>query len=365
MYSRSLNQIPIELMSCNPPAAISIALSIAILLGLTSCQTPTKEVVNSQTNANTQSDKIAIDGSETVFPISEKAVKEFQTSKNGKAAIEIDAAGTGKGIDGFCRGKLDIANASRPINDKELAICKTNGVDFLELPIAYDAVSVVIHPNNNWATTLKLADLKKIWEPAAKGKVMSWKDVRPNFPDTPLRIFAIAANSGTYDYFTKVINGKAKLARNDVTAVSDRKAIIRGITNDVDAIGFLSYVDASTNKDNLKTVAIDSGKGAILPSLATVNNGTYTPLARPLFIYVSTKSFTKANVKEFVNYYLANANKFVTELHYIPLSATAYAQIQQQATALKVGSVFGGKEVVGLKIEDVTNKIIKKSIESK
>jgi phosphate transport system substrate-binding protein len=345
-------------MSCNLPAALSIALSLATLVGLTSCQTSSEKVVNERTNA-TQPDTIAIDGSETVFPISEKAVREFQTSKNGKVAIAIDAAGTGKGIDRFCRSKLDIANASRPINDKELAICKTNGVDFLELPIAYDGVSVVIHPNNNWATTLKLADLKKIWEPAAKGKILSWKDVRANFPDTPLRIFTIAANSGTYDYFTKVINGKAKLARNDVTAVSDRKAIIKGVANDVDAIGFISYVDASTNRDKLKTVAIDSGKGAILPSLATVNNGTYTPLARPLFIYVNTKSFAKANVKEFVNYYLANANKLVAELHYIPLSATAYAKIQQQAKTLKVGSVFGGKEVVGLKIEDLTKKIAK------
>ncbi len=346
-------------MSSNLPAAILLAISIATVVGVTSCQAPIEKVVNNQTNA-TQSDRIAIDGSETVFPISEIAVKEFQKSKNGKVAIAIDAAGTGKGIDRFCRGKLDIANASRPINDKELAICKTNGIDFLELPIAYDAVSVVIHPNNNWAATLKLADLKKIWEPAAKGKVMSWKDVRPNFPDTPLRVFAIAANSGTYDYFTKVINGKAKLARNDLTAVSDRKAIIKGVANDVDALGFISYVDASTNQDKLKTVAIDSGgKGAILPSLATVNNGTYTPLARPLFLYVSTKSFAKPNVKEFVNYYLANANKFVTSLNYIPLSTRDYTRIQQQAKELKIGSVFGGKEIVDLKLEDFTNKIAK------
>jgi phosphate transport system substrate-binding protein len=345
-------------MSRNLPAALLPVLSIAIVIGVTSCQAPTKEVANSQIET-TQSDNITIDGSETVFPISEIAVKEFQNSKNGKVAIAIDAVGTGKGIDRFCRGKLDIANVSRPMNDKELAICKTNGIDFLELPIAYDAVSVVIHPNNTWATTLKLADLKKIWEPAAKGKVQSWKDVRPNFPDTPLRIFSIAANSGTYDYFTKVINGKAKLARNDLTAVSDRKAIIKGVATDVDAIGFISYVDASTNRDKLKTVGIDSGKGAIVPSLVTVNNGTYTPLARPLFIYVSTKSFAKPNMKEFVNYYLKNANKFVTKLHYIPLSANAYAKIQQQAKELKIGSIFGGKEVIGLNIEDFTNKIAK------
>jgi phosphate transport system substrate-binding protein len=334
------------------------ALSLAIAIGVTSCQAPPKEVVNSQTKA-TQSDTIAIDGSETVFPISEIAVKEFQNSKNGKVAIAIDAVGTSKGIDRFCRGKVDIANASRPLNNKELVICKANGIDFLELPIAYDAVSVVIHPNNSWVTNLKLAELKKIWEPAAQGKVMSWKDVRPNFPDTPLRLFAIAANSGTYDYFTKVINGKTKLARNDVTSVSDTKAMIKGIANDVDAIGFISYVYASTNKDNFKTVGIDTGKGAIVPSLATVNNGTYTPLARPLFIYVSTKSFAKPNMQEFVNYYLANAHKFVAKLHYIPLSNTAYAKIQQQAKELKVGSVFGGKEGVDLKMADFNNKIAK------
>jgi phosphate transport system substrate-binding protein len=345
-------------MSRNLPAALLPVLSIALVIGVTSCQAPTKEVANSQPEP-TQSDNITIDGSETVFPISEIAVKEFQNSKNGKVAITIDAVGTGKGIDRFCRGKIDIANVSRPLSNKELVICKSNGIDFLELPIAYDAVSVVIHPNNNWAKTLTLAELKKIWEPAAQGKIINWKDIRPNFPDTPLRIFAIAANSGTYDYFTKVINGKAKLARNDVTSVSDTKAIIKGIANDVDAIGFISYVHASTNKDDLQTVGIDSGKGAIFPSLATVNNGTYAPLARPLFIYVSTKSFTKPNMQEFVNYYLVNANKFATKLHYIPLSTSAYAKIQQQAKELKVGSVFGGKEVVNLKVEDFTTKIAK------
>lgn len=345
-------------MSCNLPAALLLALSIATVVGVTGCQAPPKEVANSQ-NKVIQSGKISIDGSETVFPISEIAVKEFQNSKNGQVEIALDAVGTGKGIDRFCRGKLDIANASRPINNKELVTCKTNGIDFLELPIAYDALSVVIHPNNNWATTLKLAELKKIWEPVAQGKIMSWKDIRPDFPDTPLRVFAVVANSGTYDYFTKVINGKAKLARNDLTAVSDHRAIIKAVANDVDAIGFISYADASTNRDTLKTMAIDNGKGAILPSIDMVNNGNYTPLSRPLFIYVSTKSFAKPNVKEFINYYLTNADKFVTAINYIPLSATAYTKIQQQAAALKVGSVFGGKEVIGLNIEDFTTKIAK------
>jgi phosphate transport system substrate-binding protein len=188
---------------------------------------------------------------------------------------------------------------------------------------------------------------------------MSWKDIRPNFPDTPLRVFAVVTNSGTYDYFTKVINGKAKLARNDLTAVSDRKAIIKGVANDVDAIGFISYADASIDRDILKTMAIDNGKGAILASIETVNNGNYAPLSRPLFIYVSAKSLAKPNVKEFVDYYLINANKIVTGLNYIPLSATAYAKIQQQAKSLKVGSAFAGKEVVGLNIEDFTSKIAK------
>jgi phosphate transport system substrate-binding protein len=345
-------------MSCNLPAALLPALLLVTVVSVTSCQAPTKEVSNGQTDAS-NSAAIKIDGSETVFPISEIAVREFQNSKKGQVSIAIDAVGTGKGIDRFCRGKLDIANVSRPINSKELVICQSNGIDFLELPIAYDAVSVIIHPNNNWATTLKLAELKKIWEPAATGKIMSWKDVRPDFPDTPLRLFAIAANSGTHDYFTKVINGKAKLVRRDLTSVSDNKAMTKGVANDLDAIGFTSYAYAATNRDTLKTVAIDSGKGAILPSSATVNNGSYTPLARPLFIYVSTKSFAKPQMKEFVNYYLANANKFATDLHYIPLSTTAYTKVQQQAAAMKVGSVFGGKEIVGLKTEEFTNKIAK------
>jgi phosphate transport system substrate-binding protein len=345
-------------MSCNLPAALLPALLLVTVVGITSCQAPMQEVTTGQTDAN-NSAEIKIDGSETVFPISEIAVKEFQNSKNGQVAISIDSVGTGKGIDRFCRGKLDIANVSRPLNSKELIICKSNGIDFLELPIAYDAISVVIHPNNSWATTLKLAELKKIWAPAAQGKIISWKDVRPDFPDTPLRLFAIAANSGTHDYFTKVINGKAKLVRNDLTSVSDNKAMTKGVANDLDAMGFTSYAYATTNRDTLKTVAIDSGKGAILPSITTVNDGTYTPLTRPLLIYVSTKSFAKPNLREFVNYYLANANKFATKLNYIPLSTTAYTKIQQQAAAMKVGSVFGGKEIIDLKVEYFTNTIAK------
>jgi phosphate transport system substrate-binding protein len=319
----------------------------------------TSEQQNANNINNSVTDKIEIDGSETVLLITEMAVKEFQTIKKSKIAFSIDSVGTGKGMDKFCHGKLDIVNASRPIDERELVICKANGVNFLELPIAYDAISVVVNPSNSWAASLKLADLKKIWSPSSQGKVISWKDVRPKFPDTPLRIFTVAASSGTYEYFTKAINGKAKVARTDVTNVSDYQAAIKGVTNDSDGISIISYAYASTHKDRLRSVGIDSGKGPIMPSIATVNNGSYTPLARPIFIYVSSKSLKKTNVKGFVDYYLAHVAKFALGQHYIPLSPTTYTKINTRAKTQKFGSAFGGKSIVGLKIEDFTTKIAK------
>jgi phosphate transport system substrate-binding protein len=323
----------------------SFVFLLAAVLVLSGCQTEPEQAAP----------LVEIDGSETVFPLLDKAATEFQASR--KVRVVVNAVGTGRGLKRFCRGETDLATASRPIESREMVACQAKGINFLELPIAYDAITVVINPGNNWATQLKLADLKKMWAPEAQGKIVSWKDARADFPDAPLRMFAVTASSGTYDYFTKVINGKAKLARNDVTVIENDSTIIKGVSADENAIGFLGYAYYAANNTKLKAVAIDSGKGAVLPSIATVSNGTYTPFSRPLFIYVSSKSLAKPRVKEFVNYYLTNAEKLAIAKKYIPLPATAYTRIQARANAQKFGSEFGGKAAIGLKIQDVADKI--------
>jgi phosphate transport system substrate-binding protein len=299
---------------------------------------------------------IKVDGSSTVFPITEAAAEEFQKNKGGKTKVSVGVSGTGGGFKKFCRGETDISNASRPILQKEIDACKEKGIEYLELPIAYDAITVVINPANTWATTLKMDELKKMWEPAAQGKLMNWKDVKAGFPDAPLRLFGAGTSSGTFDYFTEAVNGKAKSGRGDYTASEDDNTLVKGIGGDKNAIGYFGYSYYEANKTKLKAVGIDSGKGAVLPSVETVKNGTYSPLSRPLFIYVSSKALEKTEVKEFVDYYLANAAKISAATKYIPLPAAAYTKITEKATAKKLGTVFGGKEAVGLKIEEILSK---------
>jgi phosphate transport system substrate-binding protein len=312
----------------------------------------------SSTAASSDKDKavagdIKIDGSSTVFPISEAVAKEFSDSKDGKVKVGIGKSGTGGGFKKFCRGETDIANASRPILEKEIAACKEKGVEYVELPIAYDALTVVINPSNTFATSLTMAELKTMWAPEAAGKVKSWKEIRAGFPDTPLRLFGAGASSGTFDYFTEVVNGKAKVGRGDYTATEDDNVTVKGVVGDKGALGYFGYSYYTANKGKLKAVAIDSGKGPVLPSVETVKNGTYAPLARPLFIYINAKSMDKPDVKEFITYYLANAAKISAATGYIPLSDAIYTKVAAKATAKTTGTAFGGKEAIGVKVDDI------------
>jgi phosphate transport system substrate-binding protein len=298
---------------------------------------------------------IKIDGSSTVFPISEAIAESFGKSNQGKK-VSVGSSGTGGGFKKFCRGDIDISNASRPILQKEIDDCKAQGIDYLEIPIAYDALTVVVNPGNTWAANMKIADLKKMWEPTATAKVMKWKDVNPTFPDEKLALYGAGKSSGTFDYFTEAINGKAKESRTDYTATEDDNVTVKGVIGDKNALGYFGYSYYEANKTKLKAVGIDSGKGAVLPSVETVKNGTYSPLSRPLFIYVSSKSLDKPGVKEFVDYYLAQVPKASAEVKYIPLPETAYAKINEKVKAKKLGTVFGGKEAIGLKIDEILAK---------
>lgn len=243
---------------------------------------------------------IKVDGSSTVFPITEGIAEDFQKANKG-LKVTVGVSGTGGGFKKFCRDETDISNASRPIQASEMALCKAAGIEYYELPIAFDALTVVINPRNTWLKQATVAELKTMWEPAAQGKVTRWNQVNPTWPDQPIKLFGAGADSGTFDYFTEAIVGKAKSSRGDFTASEDDNVLVQGVAGDVNAIGYFGYAYYAENTNKLKALAIveKEGKPAVLPSAETVANGAYQPLARPIFIYVRVKSMEKPEVKKF------------------------------------------------------------------
>lgn len=301
-------------------------------------------------------DLVKIDGSSTVYPVTEAVAEEFQKSTKGKVNVTVGISGTGGGFKKFCRGEIDISDASRPILKKEMDDCKAAGVQYIELPVAYDALTVVVNPANDWVKSLTVAELKKMWEPEAQGKITSWNQINPAWPNEPLKLFGPGADSGTFDYFTEAAVGKSKSSRGDFTASEDDNVLVQGVSRDKNALGYFGFAYYVENKDRLKAVPIDGGKGPVMPSPQTVENGTYTPLSRPIFIYVNAKALEKPHIAQFVDFYLANAPKLVAEVKYVPLPAAAYKQAQAHVKNKKLGTVFGGEADVGLKIDELLTR---------
>jgi phosphate transport system substrate-binding protein len=299
---------------------------------------------------------IQVDGSSTVFPITEAVAEEFQKAKKGKIKVTVGISGTGGGFKKFCRGEIDISDASRPISGGEIKTCKEAGIEYVELPVAFDALTVVINPKNEWGATMTPADLKKMWEPAAQGKVSSWNQIRSSWPNAPLKLFGPGADSGTFEYFTEAIVGKAKSSRGDFTASEDDNVLVQGVSTDRNALGYFGFAYYAENTGKLKAVSIDEGKGPVPPSAKTVENGTYQPLSRPIFIYVTKKSMSKPEVKEFVEYYLKNAAPLVKQVKYVPLPTKAYTMALDHFNKGKFGTVFGGKPEVGITIEELLRR---------
>lgn len=299
---------------------------------------------------------IQIDGSSTVFPITEAVSEEFQKAKKGAVKVTVGIAGTGGGFKKFCRGETDISDASRPILKAEMETCKQSGIQFIELPIAYDALTVIVNPKNDWVKALTVPDLKKMWEPGAQGKVTTWNQVRSEWPNSPLKLFGPGADSGTFDYFTEAIVGKAKSSRGDFTASEDDNVLVQGVANDKNALGYFGFSYYIENQKKLKAVAIDGGKGAVAPSPKTVEDGTYQPLSRPIFIYVSKKSLDKPEVREYVEFYLKNAPSLVKQVKYVALPSSAYTMGMDHVKKGKVGTVFGGESQVGIRIEELLKR---------
>jgi len=306
--------------------------------------------------ANARAQIIQIDGSSTVFPITEAVAEEFQKAKKGTVKVTVGIAGTGGGFKKFCRGEIDISDASRPILKQEMAACKNANIQYIELPVAYDALTVMVNPKNDWVKSLAIADLKKMWEPAAQGKVTSWNQIRSEWPNARLKLFGPGADSGTFDYFTEAIVGKAKSSRGDFTASEDDNVLVQGIANDRNALGYFGFAYYIENQKKLKAVPIDGGKGAVAPSAKTVEDGSYQPLSRPIFIYVSKKSMDKPEVKEFVEFYLKQAPQLVKQVKYVPLPQNVYTIGLDHVKKGKIGTVFGGEAEVGVKIDELLKR---------
>ncbi len=304
-----------------------------------------------------QSQIVKIDGSSTVFPVTEAVAEDFQKAKKQKVKVTVGISGTGGGFKKFCRGETDISNASRPILKAEMADCQKAGIEYFELPVAFDALTVVVNPKNTFIKQLTVAEMKKMWEPAAQGKVTRWNQVNPAWPDQPMKLFGPGADSGTFDYFTEAVVGKSKSSRGDFTASEDDNVLVTGVSRDVNGLGYFGYAYYIENKDKLKAVPIVNDKGqAVEPSMEAVLKGAYTPLARPIFIYVSSKSLGKPEVKEFIEYYMKNGAKLAKEVKYVPLPDSAYKTALEHVQKGKKGTVFGGVAEVGVTIEELLKR---------
>ena len=300
---------------------------------------------------------VKVDGSSTVYPVTEAVAEEFQKIKKGAAKVTVGISGTGGGFKKFCRGETDVSNASRPILKKEMDDCKAAGIEYFELPVAFDALTVVVNPKNTFIKQLTVAEMKKMWEPGAQGKVTRWNQVNPAWPDAPMKLFGPGADSGTFDYFTEAVVGKSKSSRGDFTASEDDNVLVQGVARDVNGLGYFGYAYYIENKDKLKAVPIVNEKGQpVEPSMDAVLKGAYSPLSRPIFIYVNAKSLAKPEVKEFVEYYMKHSAKLAKEVKYVPLPDSAYVTAWEHVQQGKKGTVFGGIAEVGVTIEELLKR---------
>jgi phosphate transport system substrate-binding protein len=328
----------------------TLALTISTAALLSSCG---NQVESGQIPIKT----IKIDGSSTVYPITNAIASEYQANQSDQRKVIVDISGTSGGFRKFCEGTTDISNASRPILKEEMALCNRNNVRYMELPIAFDALTLVVNPQNDWAKDITVAELKKIWEPAAEGKITTWNQVRASWPNRPLKLYGPGKDSGTFDYFTEATVGTSKASRKDYTASEDDNVLVQGVSQDPNALGYFGFAYYEANPNKLKALAVDNGKGAVLPSRKGVERNQYQPLARPLFIYVNFQSAqNKPEVQNFVEFYLDKAPKVVSSVGYIPLSDEGYHLANVHFHRGKVGTVFGGKAQLNLTLGELLRK---------
>ncbi len=281
---------------------------------------------------------VKIDGSSTVFPISEAVAEEYRTKS--KTKVTIGVSGTGGGFKKFCAGELDITGASRYIKPTEKALCEKGGIEYIEIPVANDGISVVVNKANSFVDHLTVSELKTMWEPAAQGTVKKWNQIRSTFPDKELSLFGPGVDSGTFDYFTKKVVGKAQSSRGDYTASEDDNVLVHGTATNEGGLAFFGYAYYAENKNKLKVVPIKKGEGEpVVPTVATIGDGTYAPLSRPIFIYVARKSVERKEVDDFVKYFLSDGGPLAEEVGYIALDKAAADAANKRYSSRTVGSI--------------------------
>ena len=301
---------------------------------------------------------VRVDGSSTVFPITEAVAEEFQKANAG-ARVTVGISGTGGGFQRFCRGETEISDASRPIKTTEIEACRKQGIEFIELPVAFDGLVVVVNPRNTWVDHLTVAELKRMWAPEAQGKITRWNQIRTSWPDRELHLFGAGVDSGTYDYFTEAVVGKEGASRGDFTSSEDDNVLVQGVSGDELALGFFGIAYFEQNRDRLKAVPIVPGEGQapVAPAVDTVKNGTYRPLSRPLFIYVSKSAAEQPVVRAFVEYYLEHSDELVAEVGYVPLGVEGSRLAARHFADRVTGSAFeSGGSQVGITIEQLLTR---------
>lgn len=343
-----------------PVAALGgVASAPSALLGALGCLTLLLAACGGSTQG--QAAVVTLDGSSTVFPISEAVAEEFQKANPG-VRVTVGISGTGGGFQKFCRGETDISDASRPISASEIDACKAAGIGFLELPIAYDGIAIVVNPKASWIDHITVDELKKLWSPDAQGQITRWNQIRDGWPDREIHLFGAGVDSGTYDYFTEAVVGKTGASRGDFTSSEDDNVLVQGLSSDELSLAFLPFAYYGENKAHLKLVPVDDGKpdngaGPMLPSLDSIRTGTYQPLARPIFIYVSDKAVARPEVQRFVDFYLTQGGELADEVGYVQLGGQGYQLVTDHFRARKLGTVFGeGGAQVGMTIEQLLSR---------
>ena len=298
-------------------------------------------------SAGSSSETIAIDGSSTVFPLAEAAAEAFAREVTGGARVTVGESGTGGGFGKFCRGETQISNASRPIKSEEMAACAAAGVQYVEVPIAFDGVSVVVHPSNP-LTNVTIAELRRVWEPRAQATVTRWRPLFPSGPNTALQLFGPGTASGTFDFFTEAVMGESGSSRTDFTPSEDDNVLVQGVASNPGGMGYFGFAYYEQNRQRLKALSVNG----VTPSAETIASGDY-PLARPMFIYVNAEALRRPQVRRFIDYLLVNAPTLAPRVGYVPLPAEAYATYRQRIASSETGTAFGGHNEVGLSITEL------------
>ena len=316
-------KLPLKLAAA--PAATLLALSLAACGGNNEAEAG---------GAGAVSGEVVADGSSTVGPLT-SAAGELFAEENPDVNVSVATSGTGGGFEKFCQGQTDMSNASRPIEDEEIAICEENGVEYTELRVATDALTVVTSAENDFVDCITTEELNKMWAPEAEGEVTTWSDVNPEWPDEDLELYGPGTDSGTFDYFTDVINGEEGASRSDYNASEDDNVIVQGVSGSPNALGYFGFTYYEENADALKALEVDSGDGCVAPSAESAGDGSYTPLARPLFVYVANKSYAeKPQVADFVDYYVANDAEIAEAAQFITLNEEQSAELEDAAAQL-------------------------------